>query len=180
MLLSIWITVFTRLQDHQLLYSTHTAWRSVTGIRISPRNRFDNSSKLNVRCNHLHFLPQHRHRIPHNDRIADRSVNGTATSTSCRTTTSRFLIFTPRRLMIVASSTLNRLYSSSVSRNVLESSAIVTESTRMCFTSESSAYYSIGNGPVPSSAARHDGVATIRHHRESRQRPTGILPEFYS
>ena len=77
-------------------------------------------------------------------------------------------------------STLNRLYSSSVSRNVLESSAIVTESTRMCFTSESSAYYSIGNGPVPSSAARHDCVATIRHHRESRQQPTGILPEFYS
>ena len=82
--------------------------------------------------------------------------------------------------MIVASSTLNRLYSSSVSRNVLELSAIVTESTRMCFTSESSAYYSIGNGPVPSSASRHDGVVTIRHHRESRQRPTGILPEFYS
>ena len=63
--------------------------------------------------------------------------------------------------MDAASSALNRLYAPRVNRNVSEASAIVTESTCMRFTSESSTVHMIGNGTVPSSAARHVGVVTL-------------------
>jgi len=64
---------------------------------------------------------------------------GAFTSTSCRAAASRFLIFTPSRLMVSASSARNSSYSSMVSRSALASRAIVAESVRIRFTSESRA-----------------------------------------
>ena len=64
---------------------------------------------------------------------------GPATSTSCRAAASRCLIFTPSRLIFSVSSARSRLYSSTRNRSAFTSTAIVVESTRMRFISDSNA-----------------------------------------